>query len=352
MMKKLLIFIMLIAILNAKYYPNALFAYVSGVSSNDTLSVRVKANWRSRKINELPPNAYVGVDECVKRGHSNWCKVHAVNCNIGQYLEYNDRLPGWVNARYLKFSNRGYVAINGKKNSCNYAIGCKNGKCRVVINVIIKNGEVTAIKSKTYPRSVLTGIGEIDISFDYDSEDATEGYPCGRLNFKINDYLSKHTSSFLSAKSTAREFLKALESQNLSKIKTFIHPKYGIGITGNIYFPNKGIIYFNRKQFSKFYNSSKEFIWGSDYAKGDPIKMSLKEMLHLKSPVNRVSRVTKLPKLKYFKPIKNHILKGYEFFWKGKGKYPEYSWRGADVIMAKINGKWYVVGFLWNRWTI
>ena len=350
-MKRLLILIALIGITSAKYYPNALFADVSGVASNDTLSVRVKPNWRSRKITELPPNAYVGVDECVKTGRSTWCRVHAVNRNLGQYLEYNDKLPGWVNARYLKFSSRGYVAVNGKKNSCDYAIGCKNGKCRVVIDEIMKNGEVTAIKSKTYPRSVLTGIGEIDISFDYDSEDATEGYPCGRLSFKINDYLSKHTSSFSSAKSAAKGFLKALQSQNLSKIKSFIHPKYGIYITGDIHFAGYNIK-FSRKRFAKFYNSPKEFVWGSDYGKGDPIKMSLRKMMHLKLPLNRVSKITPLPKLKYFKAIKGYTLKGFEFFWNGTGKAPEFNWRGADVIMAKINGKWYAVGFLWNRWTI
>ena len=348
-MKIISIFIVLFTILQAKYYPNALFATVSGVASDDTLSVRVKPNWHTKKITELPPNAYIGVDECIKKGRSTWCKIHAVNRNLGENFEYSDKLPGWVNAKYLKFSSRGYVAISGKK-GCNYAVSCSSGSCRVVNvfnDITMSKKRVISIKSKKYPRGVLRGIGELDIDGGEDSI-----YVCNRRGADINIYLSKHKrSKITSAKSVAREFLRALESQNIDKIKSFIHPKYGIYITGDIHFAGYNIK-FNKKRFIKFYNSHKVFVWGSDYGKGEPIKMSLRKMMRLKRPLNSVIKITPLPKLKYFKAIKGYTLKGYEFFWDGKGKAPEYNWLGADVIMAKINAKWYVVGFLWNRWTI
>ncbi len=183
-MKKIFIFITLVNLGYAKYQQDALFAEVIRIAKNDTLSVRVEPNLKSKKITELPLYARVGVDYCVKNGRSTWCKVHAIHCNLGQYLKYNDKLPGWVNGKYLKFSSRGYVEIRGKR-SCNYAISCGGGKCNIVTDTTIKNGEVTSIKIKSYPRSILRGIGELDIPND------GECYSCNRISFKINDFLSK-----------------------------------------------------------------------------------------------------------------------------------------------------------------
>ncbi len=184
-MQKIVIFIILVTVSYAKYYPNALFAYVSGIANNDTLSVRQKPDYHSKKITELPLHAHVGLDECIKRGYSTWCRVHAVNCNLGEYNQYNDLLPGWVNAKYLKFSSKGYVAIKGKERGCYYSIGCNSGRCNIVIDEVIKNEKIVALKIKNYSRSLLKGIGELDIPSD------GECYPCKRVNSKIDDYLLK-----------------------------------------------------------------------------------------------------------------------------------------------------------------
>ncbi len=124
-MKKLLIFIFLVTISYAEYYPNALFAEVDGVASNDTLNVRVAPNYHSKKIGALPQYAFVGIDFCKKVGKSTWCKIFP----IAQRDYFN---AGWVNARYLKFeNNRGYVIVDGKP-KCDYVLRCKDGKCEVV----------------------------------------------------------------------------------------------------------------------------------------------------------------------------------------------------------------------------
>ena len=329
----------------ATYYPNALFATVSGVASDDTLSVRVKPNWHSKRIAALPPKAFVGVDECIKIARSTWCKVDNLNRNLGEYHEYGEKLPGWVNAKFLKFSNRGYVAIKGRR-SCNYAISCSGGRCRVVIDTTVKDGSIVTIKTKSYPRNWLKGIGELDIP------SGGEGYACGRLNAKIDEYLLKHKSGILSAKNTAKNFLKALESHNITKIKNYIHPSQGITITDRLSFHEPNKRHFTKTDFIKFYRNKKPLFWGRDYATADPVKKSLQQMMDLKLPLERVSKIITLHNLKGFKAKKNLPLKGYEFYWKGKGKMANYHWRGADVILAKIDGKWYVVGFLWNRWVI
>ena len=343
-MKYLVLGIVLMAIAEAKYYPNALFAKVNGVASSDTLSVRVRPHWHSKKITELPPNAYVGVDECVKIGRSAWCKVDAVNRNLGQYQAYNDKLPGWVNARYLKFSSRGYVAINGKKR-CNYAINCSSGKCRVVIDETLKNGKVTAVKIKSYLRSRLKGIGELDIP------SGAEGYACGRVGLKIDNYLSKHSNYRANAKSAAKSFLRALESQNLSQIKRYIHPVYGIKITNRLSFREPGAKHFSKKSFVKLYKNGANLNWGRSYGKGEYIRKNLKDFLSQFTPpfsqIHRVKQYTKLQGFSSLTPVK-----GYEFFWQGKGEDAHYNWQGAVMILAKADGKWYVVGLLRERWVI
>jgi hypothetical protein len=66
-----------------------------------------------------------------------------------------DNNCGWVNAKYLKLSDRGYALINGKAN-CNYFIGCKNGFCTLVTNYKQdKDRNIVSIETKKVKRSSL-----------------------------------------------------------------------------------------------------------------------------------------------------------------------------------------------------
>ncbi len=111
-----------------------LFGKVVNVSENDTLNVRTQANYRAQKVGELPPSALVGIESCKKVKNSTWCKIYQLVQN--NYYESSQR--GWVNAKYLKFKNRGYVNIEGKYNHCFYALKCENRanteKCLVVFD--------------------------------------------------------------------------------------------------------------------------------------------------------------------------------------------------------------------------
>ena len=340
-MKKLLILFTFIGLLNANSF-DALFATVSGVASNDALNVRAKPNWHSKKLTQLPPNSFVGVDRCIRVGRSNWCKVYNINRNLGEYHDYSQKLPGWVNAKFLKFSNRGYVAIKGKR-VCNYSIGCNSGVCKVVNlfrDVTIKNKEVVDIKVKKYPRSWLRGIGELDI------DSGGEGYACNRLGGRVDSYFSN-----LSAKEIARGFLKAIKGQKLSKIANYIHPKYGITITNKLSFIEPGAIEFSKASFIKFYKNGQKLNWGRSYGRGDIIQNSLKKTLSkFVRPIYKVSKIKTLRNLKGFKKVAH--VKAYQFFWQETRIRANYNWLGTVVILAKSNSKWYVVGLLRERWTI
>lgn len=86
-----------------------LFAQVANVSKNDTLNIRSQASYRSKKVGELPADAYIGIEKCQNIKGSSWCEIYQIPQQF-----YENFQPGWVNTRYLQFSNRGYVNIQGE----------------------------------------------------------------------------------------------------------------------------------------------------------------------------------------------------------------------------------------------
>ena len=114
-MNKLAILLILSAVAYSKTSPkDSLSASVVNVASNDVLNVRSKANWHSKKIASISSYSAgsVRVNRCKRVGKSTWCKISPLNDIEG----YGYGAPsGWVNARYLHLSSRGYVSINGKK---------------------------------------------------------------------------------------------------------------------------------------------------------------------------------------------------------------------------------------------
>lgn len=141
----------------------ALFATIIDVPQNDILNIRSKANYKSKKVGSLPNKAFIAIDKCQKIKHATWCIVYQIPQQF-----YENFHAGWVNARYLKFSNRGYVNIRDQKNDCYYAVACKNDKCSVVKSFeydyekdILSNLVVEQIqRDKLEPTSNFGAMGE------------------------------------------------------------------------------------------------------------------------------------------------------------------------------------------------
>lgn len=166
----------------------SLFGKVINVAEDDTLNVHKQSNYKSKKVAELPPKAYIGIEKCKKIQKTTWCRVYPM---VQQWYEKfgNDSHKGWVNARYLKFNNRGYVIIDGKKN-CDYVLRCKESKCEVVDRYEQeKNYNVTSIKTKWIERDRLRG----ESNFGAISEDE-DGF-CNSRIF-IEDYLKNNPNYF------------------------------------------------------------------------------------------------------------------------------------------------------------
>jgi len=102
------------------------------------------------------------------------------------YDKFGPENAGWVNAKYLKFSNRGYVIINGKRN-CSYALKCVDDKCEVVDD-FEKNDpieyEKTGLHTRWVERKYLKGESNFGVT-----PDTIDGY-CNNKIY-IDNYLKK-----------------------------------------------------------------------------------------------------------------------------------------------------------------
>jgi len=167
-MKKILLSLLL-SISSLLSGNTALFATVKNVAENDTLNVRSEANHKSKKVGEIPPEWHIGVEKCKKVNTATWCKVYPL---IQIWAEaFGGKDMGWVNAKYLEFSNKGYVTIEGKTSDCYYAMQCKQNACHVVMEMQYDydKNDMLAWKTKWIERSKLKGesnFGAIDSSRD------------------------------------------------------------------------------------------------------------------------------------------------------------------------------------------
>lgn len=158
----------------------ALFGKVIHVAENDTLNVRAEPNQKANKIGEIPFDGYVGIETCKKIEKSQWCKVYFL---VENYYEnfWKDKNIGWVNARYLQFSNHGYVIIKGKRN-CAFSLKCIDDKCEVVDDDHDIDYKRTGLKTKWIQREHLKGESNFGAT-----PDNVDGY-CNKGMF-IDDYL-------------------------------------------------------------------------------------------------------------------------------------------------------------------
>jgi hypothetical protein len=337
------------------FYPDSLVATVQGIADNDTLFVRQKADYHSKKLGALPEDAFVGVDECKQMGVSTWCKIHHIA--LRDYEMYASEAPdGWVNAKYLHFNNTGaYVLIDGKGN-CDYVLGCYQGNCNLVDDYDTnKNYEITSIQTKKIDRSRLRGSNH----FGAMTKDG-DGY-C-TIGGQIEDYLQKKRYSELLKQDAdplhedVLAFTKKLRNiYTLDEILPYIHPKKGVVMTWNELFGASVDMRFGYADIENIEKNSEQKIhWGQSDGKGDDVFLSLYDYIKmLTRPLKDISRIENLKNLKGFKCSSVDKCRGYEVFWIDENSdTKEYDWLGLVVIFQEYKHKWYVVGLLRDRWTI
>ncbi len=179
----------------------ALFGFVTNVSENDTLNVRSQANYKAKKVGELPFDAGMGVDKCKTVGNSTWCRVYPLVQNFYEKF-WEEKNIGWVNAHYLKFRNRGYVNIIGEGKDCFYAVECRSNaskkECLVVyaLNYDYEKETMIEMKSKWIERKKLKGESMFGAASENREINPEGGYcTTGRM---IDDYLQKYPNHVFS----------------------------------------------------------------------------------------------------------------------------------------------------------
>ena len=332
---------------------NALFGNVTGIPKDDVLNVREQAYYRSKKIASLPLQATVGIDRCKRVNHSTWCKVH----HIAQH-DYegfgHDAPSGWVNARYLDLSERGYVLIDGKGH-CDYALECRKGKCLVLTNYETNTQhEIVDIKTEWIDRQRLYAQSHFGAASDIKESGycTVDSYIETYFRQKNLDRLSRYHSgaSYKRVIALIEDLRGWIDGKKLQK---YIHPDKGVVMTWNVRFGGREDLHFTKEQIAAM--DTKKIYWGQTYGKGDDVYMTLEDYLGMMT--RDIRDITKIETLQDLKGFTNSISAskqvGYEVFWINEAsKAKEYDWLGLVVILEEYQGQWYVVGLLRERWTI
>ena len=346
-----LLFIIVVAVFGELPPDDGLFATVVNIDSDDTLNVRQDPSYRAKKIGALPLEAYVGVDVCQHKGRALWCKIH----HIAQrdYDAYGPETPdGWVNAKYLRFIDSGYVLVDGKPN-CDYVLGCESGMCELVADYSYdENHTIISLKTKKIARKRLRGSSNFGAMTP-----GVSGY-CGVGN-KIEDYLrAKSIRAFSTyskdpAYQRAFLFLQRFDLFWVENMLPFIHPQRGLRVGYQTHFSGYDRVVFPKELKRMEKQREKRYFWGYENATGEKIYKSLYDVLWEMTPdLSTLKEVQPLPDLRGFPCKRGQVCKGYVFYSYEKPRDIDFGWQGLVVIVEQIEGKWYVVGVLRDRWEI
>ena len=333
-----------------------LFATVINLVENDTLRVRENPDYHAKKIGALPIDAYVGVGICKEVRHATWCEVHHVA--LRDYADFGyDAKPGWVNARYLKFINNGYVIID-KKPNCDYALKCIEEMCEVVTDYTMDTASnIVSLTIKKIKRERL----HTESNFGAMEENA-DGYCTsgGMIEYyltqkRTHELLKEDNDGIKKRLIDIVDVLGRVKYGDAQEFIFYIHPLKGITMTWNVRFGGKEDMHFGYSDIKHIEkNRYQKIDWGQTYGKGDDVFMSLYD--YMNSLSLSVSDITKIETLKDLKGFKCHArseCKGYEVFWiNNTSETKEYDWLGLVIILEKYKDIWYVVGLLRDRWTI
>jgi hypothetical protein len=330
-------------------YP-PLFATVLDVAENDRLNVRADADYRSAKVASLPNGGHVGVNRCIQKRASTWCRIH----HLAQY-DYEgygwDAPKGWVNAKYLHFNNRGYVLIDGKGH-CDYVLGCQEGKCDIVVDYTQdKDYHILSVRTQKIDRSRLYAESHFGAMNPEGDGYCTDGR-------RIEEYLKRSRIEALkgysddAAYQRALKFLNFFSSYYSEPWYAYIHPTEGVRIGYETRFGSYDR-YVTPETLERMEDQyPKRYLWGYK-ANEEKVEMSLFELIRqMPIDLTRLKEVKALPDLRGFPCPKHKECRGYLFYSYGKAREVDLSWEGLVVIMERSEGKWYVAGILHDRWTI
>ena len=320
------LFIFLSAQELVKYPP--FIAEVKGVAKNNVLNVRKSPNYLSKKIGYIDRWGMVRVLKCKRvSSKSIWCKVKLLQNDTNSKLEES----GWVNAKYLYGYNKGYVAIDGKRD-CYYSLGCFRDKCKVVVDTIGDLRNLEGLKIKEITRDRLSFL---------DSNEASSNKDLCTIDEAIGGYLAMHKLLYAYPKDIAREFYENLRLGEFNKLYQYIHPKKGITISYYNRFDIKNV-HFSKEKFKKYLYNNLMVYWGKESNKR--VNLGLKDYFKkFKYPPHSHFYIYQISTNSLHFPSKNIIAYKIEPRKTGGKKHR------LVLVMQKYRGIYYVVGLMYKR---
>jgi uncharacterized protein YraI len=316
---------------------DALFGRVTGVADDDALNVRARPELRAPKLGAIPPYATVGIRKCRRRGRSLWCEIFPLAQNG------YDGPAGWVNARYLKLSDRGYVLIDGW-GKCDYALSCSRGFCDVV-TAYYGAGAIHAVDRQRIARSRLRAAGRFEAL-----EKNGEGYCSGEE--RILDWLAKHPGGYRFGDDPAwrrlTEALWHLDPGQPGALAPYIHPRRGLTLS---YFPRFGPEvdrHFTPEDFVR--SDRKKILWSVTEGKGEEIRLSLSGFL--RTLPRELDRLRERRRIEVPRELNCRKCRAYVIYWYERPREEDPGWQGLVAVLAPWQGQWYLIALRRDYWTI
>ncbi len=310
-----------------KYPPFS--AVIKGVPESDVLNVRAKPDPHAKRIGYIGSWGVVDVIKCKGvSAESVWCKVELSQQDMQSSLPRS----GWVNAKFLYGSYRGYVSINGKKD-CYYSLGCFEGRCRVVTDVLGDLREPKALVVEELPQTSLRYIKSSKASFDDDL--------C-TIDEIISQYIDTHEPLYAYPRDIATIFYENLRVGNYRKLYRYIHPEKGVLISYYDTFDKK-YIHLSRQKFKKCICDDLKIYWGKRDDK--KIYENLKEFFEnfqSKFPPHSHFFAIRVASEKLHFPSKDVVV--YRIDPRNVGGYA----RRLMIVVQKYKNRYYIVGLIYG----
>lgn len=162
-----------------------------------------------------------------------------------------------------------------------------------------------------------------------------------------------------SLKAVNEEILQVLKSGDYKEFSKFIHPEKGVRFSMYAFVEPTSDKNFSKKDFEKYVDSNVKFTWGKTDGEGKPLVLSINEYLKkwvfekdyskgkftankFQGSGNSLNNLTKIYPEKDFT----------ENFVEGTEKYSGMDWGALRFVFEKLNGKYYLIAVVNDKWTI
>ena len=155
----------------------------------------------------------------------------------------------------------------------------------------------------------------------------------------------------------AREIMLAIKNKDMAKLSSFVHPRKGVRFSPYWYIHPEEEQVFTRKQIHNLFASKRKYLWGTEDASGDPIRLTARQyfkqwvydrdFLNPRKTGDDESGTTMTSNLDAVYPEAIII----SYYDPGEPEYVS-DWASLFLAFEKKGKTWYLVGIIHNTYTM